>query len=356
MTQSQLAAPLVPKADAGGGPSGTTMVVVYILGSIMSSVLIVLCNKEVFVHGFPYPLTMSFIAYCFTWLYYKILGASGAWEKKADLPAIESIKVATASVGSISFMNLCLLTNTVAIYQICKFAVIPCTLALQAGYFGVKTNTKVLLSIVVVLSGVGWSSFTAFDAGTLSVKGIIYAILAVLSTCIYRIWQETKQKEFKLGPIDFQATMSGWQAIIGLFAAIATEFFDVEKPTTVPMYLKGVAAEGFGGRFPIMLMWLGGVCLMALTVNFTSFGLIGKTGPIAYAIVGHAKTVLTIFMGIVLFPKAETPATISADIVGCGVAMFGVIAYGHFEYSLQKDQPDIIQKMFGSKTTAVNPV
>merc|ERR1719272_329789 len=95
-----------------------------------------------------------------------------------------------------------------------------------------------------------------------------------------------------------------------------------------------------------------GVCLMALTVNFTSFGLIGKTCPIAYAIVGHAKTVLTIFMGIVLFPKAETPATISADIVGCGVAMFGVIAYGHFEYCLQKGVPDIFEKQFGQKKVA----
>ena len=124
----------------------------------------------------------------------------------------------------------------------------------------------------------------------------------------------------------------------------------------VPIVASHICLSRFGGRFPVMLMWLSGVCLMALAVNFTSFGLIGKTGPIAYAIVGHAKTVLTIFMGIVLFPKAETPATISADIVGCGVAMFGVIAYGHFEYSLQKGQPGIIQKMFGSKTTAVNPV
>merc|ERR1719263_1822358 len=117
----------------------------------MSSVMIVLCNKEVFENGFPFPLTMSWIAYCFTLLYYKVLGWSGAWTKQKDMPLIENCKVATASIASISFMNLCLLTNTVAIYQICKFAVIPCTLVIQC--MGVlkggelNTNWKVLLSL-----------------------------------------------------------------------------------------------------------------------------------------------------------------------------------------------------------------
>merc|ERR1719163_1704186 len=96
------------KADPGKGqgPSGTFMVVAYIIGSVFSSVLIVLCNKEVFQLGFPFPLTVSCIAYGFTWLYYKVLAASGAWTKQKDLPAIENIKVALSSISSISFMNL----------------------------------------------------------------------------------------------------------------------------------------------------------------------------------------------------------------------------------------------------------
>lgn len=351
---SALNEPLVKEPEKKPMLSGAAFVVIYIIGSIMSSVLIVLCNKEVFENGFPFPLTMSFIAYCFTWLYYQLLQVSGAWTKKGDLPAIENIKVALSSIGSISFMNLCLLTNTVAIYQICKFAVIPCTLVIQSLFFTVKTNWRVISSLVLILSGVGWSSGMSFESGKLSVQGIIYAVLAVITTSVYRIWQETKQKEFKLGPIDFQSTMAGWQAGLGLLAAVGTEFFPVEKDYTVPQYFAKVQAEGFGGKFPVTMLWLAGVCLMALTVNFTSFGLIGKTGPIAYAVVGHAKTVLTIIMGILLFPKEEDKATITADIVGCGVAMFGVIAYGHFEYCLQNNKPDIFQKTFG-KGNGVEP-
>jgi solute carrier family 35 protein E3 len=335
-------------AKQGGGPSGAIMVTIYILGSIFSSVFVVLCNKAVFTRGFSFPLTVSFIAYMFTWLYYVVLEMSGAWKPSAKLPNIENFKVALSSVGSISFMNLCLLTNTVAIYQICKFAVIPCTLVIQKLFFQIDTNWRVLMSLAVVLGGVGYSTMTGFESGNLSVKGITFACLAVLSTSVYRIWQETKQKEFKVGPVDFQACMAGWQAAIGLVFAVAVEFFAVESGKTVPSYFAAVYNNGFGGQFPSACAWMMGTCIFALLVNFTSFGLIGKTGPIAYAVVGHAKTVLTIFMGMALFPKEDTRKTMIADIIGCAVAMFGVIAYGHFEYCLKKKKADLVEQTFPS--------
>merc|ERR1712151_1024218 len=91
--------------------------------------------------------------------------------------------------------------------------------------------------------------------------------------------------------------------------------------------------------------WIMGTCVCALVVNFTSFGLIGKTGPVAYAVVGHAKTVLTILMGLIFFPQEETRQTMIANIIGCAVAMFGVVAYGHFEYNLKAHKPDVVQIM-----------
>jgi len=339
----------VAEANSGqksSGPSSAFMVSVYILGSVISAVLIVMCNKAVFERGFPFPLTVSFVAYVFTWLYYIALEMSGAWKPAKKLPSMESFKVALASVGSISFMNLCLLTNTIAIYQICKFAVIPCTLVIQKLFFQVNTNWKVLLSLAVVLSGVGYSTMTGFEAGNLSVKGIIFACLAVLTTSLYRIWQETKAKEFKIGPVDFQATMAAWQAVIGLVFAVQIEFVSVESDKTVPAFFFAAYNDGFGGKFPGTCTWMMGTCIFALLVNFTSFGLIGQTGPVAYAVVGHAKTIFTIFLGMLLFPSEGTRATIRADIIGCGVAMIGVIAYGHFEYCLKTQKADLVQRRF----------
>jgi len=325
---------------------GVVYFLVMVIGSIMSSVLIVLCNKEVFEHGAPFPLTMSFIAYVFTWLYYVILNSMGVFKKEGKVPLMENVKVALSSIGSISFMNLCLLTNTVAIYQICKFATIPATLLIQ--WSGImkggelKTNWKVLASLTLILGGVGWSSGMSFETGEMKVIGIIYAVLAVITTSTYRIFQETKQKEYKAEPTDFQACMAAPQAFLGLFAAIGTEFFAVEKDYTVMDYIAQVQYGAMAGKFGVTMLWLLGVCFFALTVNFTSFGLIGQAGPVAYAVVGHAKTVLTIIMGIVLFPKEETAASVWGDIVGCGIAMFGVIAYGHFEFCLKKNKPDIL--------------
>jgi len=352
---SNLSEPLVDKKGDTRkqlAMTGVVGVVVYIVASIISSVFIVLCNKEVFQHGFPFPLTMSWIAYVFTWLYYVAMKGSGAWVPQKDeatgkdksLPMIENIKVALSSISSISFMNLCLLTNTVAIYQICKFATIPCTLGLHYFVFNKVTNWRVLASIVFILGGVGYSSFKGFEAGNLGVKGIIFALLAVVSTSLYRIWQETKQKEFKLGPVDFQATMAGWQAILGLGAAVVTEFIAAEQDNTVIDWLGNAFQEGLTPHMLATLAWMFGVCAAALTVNFTSFGLIGKTGPVAYAVVGHAKTIFTIILGIVMFPQQETPATIRADIVGCAIAFVGVVAYTHFEYCFKNNKPDWVEK------------
>ena len=49
----------------------------------------------------------------FTWLFYLVIKVTGFWSPEKDkqgndksLPAMENIKVAVASIGSISFMNL----------------------------------------------------------------------------------------------------------------------------------------------------------------------------------------------------------------------------------------------------------
>lgn len=349
---SSLLTPLVtePAAENAEGQSsalsGMVFVAAYIVSNTFSSVFICLCLKEVFARGFGFPLTVAAISYGLIYLYYKGLEWTGLYVPKGSMPMTENIKVALSSVAAISFMNLCLLTNTVAIYQIGKFAIIPCTLLIQKSVYGVETNWRVLLSLVLLLSGVGYATLTSVDAGTMPMRGVIFAVLGVVSSSFYRIWQGMKQKEFQIGPVDFQATMAGWQFFLGVVFCLPFEFLPVEKEETVLNYFIAAYNDEFGGQFASMLPWLLGVCVMALTVNFTMFGLIGRTGPIAYAVVGHAKTVLTIIMGIEMFPGSETAATVFADIWGCGVALFGAVGYAHFEYCTQKKQPDIVERTF----------
>merc|ERR1719272_593259 len=286
--------------------------------------------------GFPFPLTISWISYVFTWFFYVAMKAAGLWSPDKDketggdknLPAIENIKVAVASIGSISFMNLCLKVNTVAIYQICKFATIPTTISLQYFVWAKKTNWRILLSLTLLLVGVIYSSMKSFDAGKTGPLGVAFAVVAVGSTSIYRIFQETKQKEWKIGPETFQASMSGWQAVLGLFACLIVEGLPIENDashTNVAWFQNpnkfspGVWSIGQGS----VLFWMVGVCMAALTVNYTSMVLIGKTGPVAYAVVGNAKTILTICMGLFMFPGDETAASIRGDVIGCAVGIIG---------------------------------
>jgi len=343
-----------PAEEKKGGLSGVTFIVVYIFGSVISSCCIVVCCKSVFTRGFGFPLTVSFFGYLFTYLYYVFLKTAGLWKQTGELPMAENMKVAAASISSISFMNLCLLTNPVAFYQIAKFVVIPCTLMMQATFFSINTNIKVLVSIAVLLGGVGYVTIDGVSSGTVTFIGLMYAALAVVGTALYRIWQETKQKEYKLGPVDFQSSMAFWQAAIGAVVAVCAEWIPGTREFTVPMYFSQAAADGFTGEFWGTMGWCLGVCVMALTVNFTAFGLIGKTGPVAYAIVGHAKTVITIIMGFLMWPGEETHQTMVADVIGCSIAMCAVVFYGHFEYCLKNNKPDMVQRCQG-KTDAVMP-
>ena len=71
------------------------------------------------------------------------------------MPAFEKFKVAAAGFASIGFMNLSLNANSVGFYQITKLTIIPVTMVLNAVYFGVYTNTKIKLSLGILLAGVG---------------------------------------------------------------------------------------------------------------------------------------------------------------------------------------------------------
>jgi len=330
-------------------------IVFFCVLSVLSSVFIAICMKKVMEMGFPFPLTVSWVAYVFTWIFYQVIKATGMWSPEKDnagneknMPAVENIKVAVASIASISFMNLCLKVNTVAIYQICKFATIPTTITLQYFVWAKKTNWRILLSLSLLLGGVIYASMKSFDAGKMGPVGVAFALVAVCSTSVYRIFQETKQTEWKIGPETFQSSMSGWQAVLGLVACLIVEGLPVENDAehTNIAWLRNPTK--FSPQLHVTLLWMLGVCVAALTVNYTSMVLIGKTGPVAYAVVGNAKTILTIIMGIIMFPKDENAASIRGDVIGCSIGLVGGIFYAYFEFCFKKEKPDFVESMMPS--------
>lgn len=319
---------------------------IYAVGNVLSSVALVLVNKWVFQGGFHFPMTLSFFHFCFTVLWYQILLVMGVYTNpEQGMGQFEKFKVAAAGFASIGFMNLSLNSNSVGFYQITKLTIIPVTLVINSVAYGVFTTTKIKISLAILLAGVGVATVTDVELRPI---GLAFGLLAVITTAVFQIWQGTKQKEFGISATQLQAGIAPWQSMQAAAVAIAMECYCYDA-TTNPSAPCDTAVVFFqqaigGDAIKQNTLWLVlGTCFLALAVNLCSFGLIGRTSPITFQVVGHAKTCLVLVGGYVLFPaKLNDTQQLMNNILGVSVAMVGVILYGHIKHASGNDQPDCL--------------
>jgi solute carrier family 35 protein E3 len=67
-------------------------------------------------------------------------------------------------------------------------------------------------------------------------------------------------------------------------------------------------------------------CLIAVSVNFSTFLVIGTTSPVTYQVLGHLKTCLVLSFGYTLLHDPFT----ARNILGILVAIFGMALYSFF--------------------------
>ena len=67
-------------------------------------------------------------------------------------------------------------------------------------------------------------------------------------------------------------------------------------------------------------------CLIAVSVNFSTFLVIGKTSPVTYQVLGHLKTCLVLGFGYTLLHDPFT----GRNIIGILIAVFGMGLYSYF--------------------------
>ena len=67
-------------------------------------------------------------------------------------------------------------------------------------------------------------------------------------------------------------------------------------------------------------------CLIAVSVNFSTFLVIGTTSPVTYQVLGHLKTCLVLSFGYTLLRDPFT----ARNILGILVAIFGMALYSYF--------------------------
>ncbi|RDX90100.1 UDP-xylose transporter 1, partial [Mucuna pruriens] len=79
-------------------------------------------------------------------------------------------------------------------------------------------------------------------------------------------------------------------------------------------------SDNFGSAFIILS------CLIAVSVNFSTFLVIGKTSPVTYQVLGHLKTCLVLGFGYTLLHDPFT----GRNIIGILIAIFGMGLYSYF--------------------------
>lgn len=67
-------------------------------------------------------------------------------------------------------------------------------------------------------------------------------------------------------------------------------------------------------------------CLISVSVNFSTFLVIGKTSPVTYQVLGHLKTCLVLAFGYILLHDPFD----WRNILGILVALMGMVLYSYF--------------------------
>ncbi|OIV99328.1 hypothetical protein TanjilG_17138 [Lupinus angustifolius] len=247
--------------------------------SVASSVSIVICNKALMSNlGFPFATTLTSWHLMVTFCTLYVAQRFNLFEAKpVDLKTIMLFGILNGV--SIGFLNLSLGFNSIGFYQMTKLAIIPFTVMLETIFLKKQFSSKIKFSLFLLLVGVGIASITDLQ---LNFLGTILSLLAIITTCVGQILTNTIQKKLNVSSTQLLYQSSPFQAAI-LFVS-------------------------------------------AVSVNFSTFLVIGKTSPVTYQVLGHLKTCLVLAFGFTLLHDPFT----ERNLIGILVAIFGMGLYSYF--------------------------
>merc|ERR1712060_236835 len=79
------------------------------------------------------------------------------------------------------------------------------------------------------------------------------------------------------------------------------------------------------------MFWILGCCGIAVVMNISTYGLLGKTSPVTYQVLGQVKTCLIIGLGYVFFDAKVPPEWLLIRFTGVGIAVVGILSYAFFK-------------------------
>eukprot|EP00295_Goniomonas_pacifica_P020180 CAMPEP_0175847972 /NCGR_PEP_ID=MMETSP0107_2-20121207/23654_1 /TAXON_ID=195067 ORGANISM="Goniomonas pacifica, Strain CCMP1869" /NCGR_SAMPLE_ID=MMETSP0107_2 /ASSEMBLY_ACC=CAM_ASM_000203 /LENGTH=288 /DNA_ID=CAMNT_0017162855 /DNA_START=46 /DNA_END=912 /DNA_ORIENTATION=- len=259
-------------------------------------------------------MTLTLCHMCFSGTAMRIGAKLGLFVPK-QVPASSIALFALSGVGSVAFCNLTLQFNSVGFYQLSKLSCVPATVLVQMFYYKQKFRRSVLLSLLVLLGGVGGATVTDME---LNPFGFVMGLLSIAFTTWYQIWIGVIQKDLNLTQFQLLHAVTPYWAGMQLFVALFVDVLFAEEGQKLFQY-DGLSTE-------CLLMFLVS-CSLAVGVNFSGFLLIHVTSAITYMVVGNVKTLLIISSAFILF---NSP--VLANNLACiCLALCGVVMYGYFK-------------------------
>ncbi|KAL7264176.1 hypothetical protein ACSBR1_002179 [Camellia fascicularis] len=278
--------------------------------SVVSSVSIVICNKALIsTLGFTFASTLTSWHLLVTFCSLHVALWMKLFEHKPfDPRAVMGFGILNGS--SIGLLNLSLGFNSVGFYQMTKLAIIPCTVLLETIFYRKKFSQNVQFSLVILLVGVGIATVTDLQ---LNLLGCVLSLLAIVTTCVAQIMTNTIQKKFKVSSTQLLYQSCPYQAIT--------------------LFITGPFVDGlltnqnvFAFKYtPQVLAFIVLSCLISVSVNFSTFLVIGKTSPVTYQVLGHLKTCLVLAFGYCLLHDPFS----WRNILGILIAIVGMVLYSY---------------------------
>lgn len=279
--------------------------------SVVSSVSIVICNKALIsTLGFNFATTLTSWHLLVTFCSLHVALKMRLFEHKPfDRKAVMGFGILNGI--SIGLLNLSLGFNSVGFYQMTKLAIIPCTVFLETVFLQKTFSRSIQLSLTVLLLGVGIATVTDLQLNAL---GSILSLLAVLTTCVAQIMTNTIQKKFKVSSTQLLYQSCPYQAMTLFITGPFLDKFLTNQNVFTFKYTT------------IVVVFIVMSCLISVSVNFSTFLVIGKTSPVTYQVLGHLKTCLVLAFGYILLRDPFS----WRNILGIMVALVGMVLYSYY--------------------------
>jgi solute carrier family 35 protein E3 len=288
----------------------TLEVAAIVVANMVSVIGVVATNKMVYRDGFRFPTTLMVFHFLCTWMFVTF-AEKMRWFTAKKIPWHKYALLGAAQVGSVAFVNLSLMHNTVGTYQLFKFTNVLMTVLIEFAWMGKVYSTAIYASLGVLVVGVSVATVTQVAFSQL---GLLFGMLGSVATAVYQIYNKRVQTECEVSALQLlqyeQPFTTLWAAIFACFSD------DLGKLATVDL-TQSLVAEIFVS------------CVFAFGVNLSCYLIIGKTSPLTYSVVGHVKTIGVLIIGFVAFHEQTT----AKHMLGMLLAFGGIVWYSHISSS-----------------------